>query len=623
MNLTKILRLASAITLVSAGLVAPAEAAVSVFWSAGATCGGATGASFSPGGPNVQMSLCMTTTAPTQTCGHTIVLQSAASESGRFIVTQRTLGPNYTDPNSEVSTVPLSVNNPALVADFGATGSAPVVSAANQLLATFDFAPQASATAGPYVISLASVSSAAVKADADSTCGVTEVPTEAALTASFTMTRINTPVFTSANATTFTTAGANSFTVSATGTPAPTLALSSGALPSGVTFAAGTGLLQGTPTTTGTFPLVFSATNTTTVTQNFTLTVAGQASQTISFANPGTQTFSASPIVLTATSSSGLPVTLSTITPSVCSIVGSNVTMLTLGQCQINANQAGNATYLAAPTVSQTFGIVGSVPGAPVIGAGTPGNGQASIAFTAPTSTGGSAITQYTATCGGISAVGTSSPITVSGLTNATPYLCSVTATNALGTGPASATVSVTPDAGTVLTLQAVKSRKTHATAGDFDITIDTTQAIGGTLTTEPRNIGTGHQLVFQFNNPITSAGTATAVDQAAASVTVNAPTFSGSDVTVVIPAIADRSRATVTLSNVNGSGLNFTVSLGFLVADANNNRIVNSGDINGTKARSGNTLDQTNFRFDFNVNGFINSGDINGVKARSGNALN
>ena len=83
------------------------------------------------------------------------------------------------------------------------------------------------------------------------------------------------------------------------------------------------------------------------------------------------------------------------------------------------------------------------------------------------------------------------------------------------------------------------------------------------------------------------------------------------------------RSRATVTLSNVNGSGLNFTVSLGFLVADANNNRIVNSGDINGTKARSGNSLDQTNFRFDFNVNGFINSGDINGVKARSGNALN
>ena len=58
-------------------------------------------------------------------------------------------------------------------------------------------------------------------------------------------------------------------------------------------------------------------------------------------------------------------------------------------------------------------------------------------------------------------------------------------------------------------------------------------------------------------------------------------------------------------------------------MADANNNRIVNSGDINGTKARSGNSLDQTNFRFDFNVNGFINSGDINGVKARSGNALN
>jgi hypothetical protein len=39
------------------------------------------------------------------------------------------------------------------------------------------------------------------------------------------------------------------------------------------------------------------------------------------------------------------------------------------------------------------------VPGAPTIGAATPGNTQATIAFTAPASNGGSAITGYTVTC--------------------------------------------------------------------------------------------------------------------------------------------------------------------------------------------------------------------------------
>ena len=444
---------------------------------------------------------------------------------------------------------------------------------------------------------------------------------ESPITASFTLNINNAPVFTSATATTFSTSSSNTFAVTVTGSGPPTLSVSP-TPPAGVTFTPATGILAGTPSSAGTFPLVFTAVGSSTVTQNFTLTVAGSASQAITFANPGTQTFSATPIVLVASASSGLTVALTTTTPSVCSIVGTNVTMLTLGTCTIAANQAGNASYLAAPQVTQSFGIVGSVPGAPTIGTGTPGDGQAIIAFTPPAATGGTAISSYTATCGGISASGTSSPITVTGLTNTVLYQCSVSATNALGTGPSSATVGVTPVVNAALTLQGVKSRKTHTGFGVFDLAIDTTQLIGGTLTTEPRNIGAGHVIVFQFSNPITSAGTASAVDQASTSIPVT-PTFSGSEVLVTIPVVADKSRVTITLSNVNGAGGTFPVSLGFLVADANNNRTVNSGDIIGTKARSGNPLDQNNFRFDFNLNGAINSGDIIGVKARSGNTLN
>lgn len=88
------------------------------------------------------------------------------------------------------------------------------------------------------------------------------------------------------------------------------------------------------------------------------------------------------------------------------------------------------------------------VPNAPTIGTATGGNATASVTFTAPTNVGGGAITGYTviSSPGSITGTGTSSPITVSGLSNGTAYTFTVVATNAYGTGPASAASnSVTP----------------------------------------------------------------------------------------------------------------------------------------------------------------------------------
>jgi len=174
-----------------------------------------------------------------------------------------------------------------------------------------------------------------------------------------------------------------------------------------------------------------------------TVTATGPGQVTVAFTAPASNG-GAAITGYTVTSSPGGITASGTASPIV-------VSGLTGGTSYTFTVTARNSVGVSSPSAASSAVTVVGVPGAPTIGtatAGAAGSGQVSVAFTAPASNGGSGITGYTATSspGGVTGTGASSPITVSGLNPGTGYTFTVTATNALGTGPASAASnSVTP----------------------------------------------------------------------------------------------------------------------------------------------------------------------------------
>ncbi len=177
------------------------------------------------------------------------------------------------------------------------------------------------------------------------------------------------------------------------------------------------------------------------VSQSFQVTQPSLTSQTITFGALSDIALGSVPITLTATASSGLPVSFASLTTSVCTVSGSTATLVAVGTCTIQATQAGNGTYAAATPVSQSFQVEAAaftITSNPTSATVAPGK---SAVFTFTVTPQGSYTSPITFSCGELPAVAkcSFSPATV------TPDANPATTTLTITTAPQSALLTPGP----------------------------------------------------------------------------------------------------------------------------------------------------------------------------------
>jgi hypothetical protein len=169
----------------------------------------------------------------------------------------------------------------------------------------------------------------------------------------------------------------------------------------------------------------------------------------------------------------------------------------------------------------------------------------------------------------------------------------------------------------TSVSIVSVVSRKTHGTAGTYDVDLPLT---GTGIECRTGGPSGNHQLVVTFAVPVTFTGANTSCG--------SVMTTSGngtSVVTIDLTGVPNASRCSVTLNGVtDGPSTPGDASFpaNFLEGDTTGNGAVNSSDISQTQSQSGQGVGAANFREDVTVNGLINSSDISVVQSRSGTAL-
>ncbi|MDQ6655054.1 MAG: dockerin type I domain-containing protein, partial [Verrucomicrobiota bacterium] len=168
--------------------------------------------------------------------------------------------------------------------------------------------------------------------------------------------------------------------------------------------------------------------------------------------------------------------------------------------------------------------------------------------------------------------------------------------------------------------LNLLASRKTHGSAGTFDIPLP----LDGSGI-EPRDGGPNgnYTLVFTFPFPLSSVSGARASSGSVSSSEIGS---NPKEYLVNLTGITTAQSVTVTLSDVQDNSGHFSNSLAasfnVLVGDVNTDRFVNSGDVLGVRSHSGETTTAATAPFDVTADGSINSSDVLAVRSHSGEWL-
>jgi RHS repeat-associated protein len=245
-------------------------------------------------------------------------------------------------------------------------------------------------------------------------------------------------------------------------------AMASSGLPVSYTIASGPATVSGSAVTlTGTGTVTITATQSgglnggttyapaSVVSQTFTV---AKANQTISFGPLSNKTYGDAPFALSATASSGLPVSFAA-TSGPATLAGNTVTLTGTGAVTITASQPGNTNYNAASSVSQSFAVN---PPMPVVTCATNATCVVGAAFNY-TITATNLPTSYSVT-GPLPSGLAFNPST--GLISGTPtqtgtFTVTIGATNAGGTGTAPLSLVISAASQTI-TFGAIPSKATN-----------------------------------------------------------------------------------------------------------------------------------------------------------------
>ena len=170
--------------------------------------------------------------------------------------------------------------------------------------------------------------------------------------------------------------------------------------------------------------------------------------------------------------------------------------------------------------------------------------------------------------------------------------------------GTASASLNVLGMPGFV----GASSRKTHGTAGTFDLPLAATPL---NPTTEPR-AGPTQTIVMTFDRAIVSADNPTISEGAA---TFGSMSFSGNDVTMNFTGVTNPQYVTFNLTNVTatdgGTGGTGSVRVGFLFGDVTQSRQVTVSDVGTVNSVLLQAVSNANFLKDVNVDGKLTVSDV------------